>query len=209
MGKCLLVLLIIFSAQLNAQFLLSYDEPASKFTKAQRKDYRKGGYMQEALPLGNGRLGLMFSGGIEEEHIMLNDITLWMNSKRGLNEIEQSGTRVGAYKNFEKVREAYRQGAYGSSENSMEAMSTKYLSSQQPLGNYAPFTDLIISTAHDSASVRNYTRSLDALSGVGHVSYSIGNANFSREYFCSHPNDVVGMRYTAENAGINLTIKAS
>ena len=207
MRNSLLVLLLIFSVKSNAQFLLTYDKPASKFTEAERNDYRKGGYMQEALPLGNGRLGAMFSGGIEEEHIMLNDITLWMNSKRGLSRLEQSGTRIGAYKNFEKVREAYRQGAYGTSENSMEALSTKYLSSQQPLGNYAPFTDLFISTAHDSAAVRNYTRTLDAHTGVGTVAYMIGEAHFKREYFCSHPNDIIALRYTAQNTTMDLQIK--
>ncbi|MDW5288901.1 glycoside hydrolase family 95 protein [Formosa sp. PL04] len=187
--------------------MLHYDKPASKFTSEQRANPNKLGYMQEALPLGNGRLGAMFSGGIDEEHMMINDITLWMNSKRGLDEAAQSGTRIGAYKNFEKVREAYRQGNYGTSENSMESMATKYLSSNQPLGNYAPFTDLYVSTGHDSIAVSNYTRTLDARSGIGSVSYSIDNAHFKREYFCSHPNDVFAVRYTAQNTKMNLKIK--
>ncbi|MCB4807850.1 glycoside hydrolase family 95 protein [Tamlana sp. 62-3] len=204
------ITILLFSViQVQAQFLLTYDEPATGFSEAQRNDYRKPGYMQEALPLGNGRLGAMFSGGIAEEHIMLNDITLWMNAKRGLNEVEQSGTRIGAYKNFDKVREAYRTEKYGTTEGSMEAMSTKYLSSEQPLGNYAPFTDVFITTNHNPNEVSNYTRSLNAFTGIGSVNYSIGKANFKREYFCSYPNDVVVMRYSAQNATINLSIKAS
>ena len=31
----------------------------------------------EALPLGNGRLGAMVFGGVEEELIQLNEATLW------------------------------------------------------------------------------------------------------------------------------------
>ncbi|AWW32728.1 glycoside hydrolase family 95 protein [Echinicola strongylocentroti] len=200
-------LLIVVATQAKAQTVLRYDEPASKFTTAQREDPNKKGYMQEALPLGNGRLGAMFSGGIEEEHLLINDITVWMNSKRGLDEVAQSGTRIGAYREFDKVREAYRNGNYGTSENSMEAMSTKYLSSTQPLGNYAPFADLYISTGHDSAQVSAYSRSLDARTGVGKVSYSIGEGHFTREYFCSHPNDVVALRYTASNATMDLDIR--
>lgn len=209
--KKILYVLFFFLAytQTHAQFLLSYDKPASKFTEEQRKDYRKLGYMQEALPLGNGHLGAMFSGGIDEEHIMLNDITLWMNSKRGLDTIAQSGVRIGAYKNFNKVKEAYEQGHYGTSENSMEGMSTKYLSSKQPLGNYAPFTDVYISTDHDNESVSNYTRTLDVHSGIGRVSYQIGKSQYHREYFCSYPNDVVAVRYTANKAKMNLHIKVS
>ncbi|WP_044631205.1 glycoside hydrolase family 95 protein [Neotamlana sedimentorum] len=204
------ITILLFSVlQVQAQFLLTYDEPATAFSEAQRNDYRKPGYMQEALPLGNGRLGAMFSGGIAEEHIMLNDITLWMNAKRGLNEVEQSGTRIGAYKNFDKVREAYRNEKYGTAEGSMEATSTKYLSSEQPLGNYAPFTDVFITTNHNPNEVSNYTRSLNAFTGIGSVNYSIGKANFKREYFCSYPNDVLAIRYSAQNATINLSIKAS
>jgi len=193
----------------QAQFILNYDEPAHEFTHEERQNYTVKGFMQEALPLGNGRLGAMFSGGIKEEHVMLNDITLWMNAKRGLNTVEQSGTRLGAYKNFEKVRAAYRNGNYGTSEHSMEALATKYISTQQPLGNYAPFTDLYISTEHQAEAVTNYKRSLNAFTGIGTVHYNIGKARFSREYFCSYPNDVVGIRYASEKAKMNLHIKTN
>ncbi|WP_158973893.1 glycoside hydrolase N-terminal domain-containing protein [Cellulophaga sp. L1A9] len=195
--------------QTMSQTVLKYDKPASKFTVDQRGNPNTLGYMQEALPLGNGRLGAMFSGGVDREHLMINDITLWMNSKRGLDANEQSGSRIGAYKNFEKVRESYEQGIYGTSENSMESMSTKYLSSTQPLGNYAPFADLYIATGHDSSVVSNYKRSLDARSGLGLVSYDIKEAHFTREYFCSFPNDIISVRYTAQNAKMQLNIHVS
>ena len=202
-------LLTFISTQINAQILLRYDKPASRFTLEQRNNQSEVGYMQEALPLGNGRLGAMFSGGINREHLMINNITLWMNSKRGLDSIAQSGTRIEAYKNFEKVREAYRQGNYGTSENSMESMSTKFLSSTEPLGNYAPFTDLYIFTGHENETVSNYKRNLNAQTGIGMVSYNIGKTHFTREYFCSHLNDIVAVRYTAQNTKMNLEIKTS
>jgi alpha-L-fucosidase 2 len=197
------------STKTTGQTILKYTKPASKFTVEQRENPNELGYMQEALPLGNGRLGAMFSGGINKEHIMLNDITLWMNAKRGLDTVAQSGARIGAYKNFDKVREVYAHENYGTDENSMEAISTKYLSSTQPLGNYAPFTDVFISTNHDSTTVSNYSRELDAVSGLGKVSYTIGKGLFTREYFCSYPNDAVVVRYTAKNAKLNLKIKTS
>ncbi|MCG9792349.1 glycoside hydrolase family 95 protein [Flavobacterium algicola] len=203
------LLMILMYTQSHAQFVLRYDKPASKFTVEQRENPNKLGYMQEALPLGNGRLGAMFSGGIDQEHLMINDITLWMNAKRGLDKILQSGVKIGGHDNFEKVREAYRNGKYGSSENSMEALSTKYLSSTQPLGNYAPLSDLFIITGHDSASIGNYTRTLDAQTGLGTVKYDIGDAHYTREYFCSHPHDVLAVRYTAQNATMNLSINVS
>lgn len=192
-------------------YKLFYNTPASDdLPENPKKRGIKSSFMQEALPIGNGRLGAMFTGGIGQEHLMINDITLWMNTKRGLDYIDQSGTRIGAHKNFEKVREAYRKGNYGTSENSMESLSTKYLSSTQPLGNYAPFTDLYISTEqHSSALVSGYSRTLDAETGMGSVSYTIGKGHFTREYFCSHPDDLLAIRYRAENAKMNLKIKTS
>ncbi len=212
----LLCVVSLFAALLgfaDERYVLTYDSPASHTFLPPRASMTGGsperGYMQTALPLGNGRLGAMFSGGIETEHLLINDITLWMNSKRGLDEVAQSGTRIGAYKDLDTVRKAYRDGKYGSGEGSMESLSTEYLSTTQPLGNYAPFTDLLIESGHDPALVNDYRRTLDSRTGLGSVSYSIGEGKFSREYFCSYPHDVVVVRYTAENAELNLKVKTT
>ena len=75
----------------------------------------------------------------------------------------------------------------------MESISTKYLSSKLPLGNYAPFADIWIATGHDAKSVTNYRRALDCRTGLGSVSYSIGDGQFKREVFCSFPHDNVAI----------------
>ncbi|NDV80992.1 glycoside hydrolase N-terminal domain-containing protein [Bacteroides sp. 51] len=56
---------------------LWYNEPAK-------------GWMTSALPVGNGRLGAMIFGGVEQEHIQFNDKTLW----------EGSTSQRGSYRNF-------------------------------------------------------------------------------------------------------------
>ena len=174
-----LLLVSMAVTQADERYVLQYDQPANQ--QIGSKKPKKGAYIQQALPMGNGRLGAMFSGGIEREHLMLNDITLWMNSKRGLDGVAQSGTRKGAAENLETVREAYRTGKYGTKEGSMEQLSTQYLSSMEPLGNYAPFTDVLISTGHDSKNVSNYRRTLDARTGLGTVRYQIGEGRFRRQ----------------------------
>ena len=196
----------------DERYVLRYDSPANETqakNKGKGKKPSKLGYMQTALPLGNGRLGAMFSGGIDTEHLLINDITLWMNTKRGSDEVSQSGTRKVAAEDFETVRKAYRDGKYGSKAGSMESLSTEYLSSKEPLGNYAPFTDVRISTGHDPASARDYHRQLDSRTGLGTVSYSIGDGTFTREFFCSYPHDVVVARYVATGATMDLTIQTS
>ncbi|MFC7338718.1 glycoside hydrolase N-terminal domain-containing protein [Haloferula chungangensis] len=193
----------------DERFVLHYDSPAANdLIKSDGKN-KEPNFIKTALPLGNGRLGAMFSGGIAEEQLMLNDITLWMNTKRGQDEAAQSSARKVSPEDFEKVRETYRQEKMGSGPESMEGISTKYLSSKEPLGNYAPFANLVISTGHDASKAKNYKRSLDARNGVGNVSYSLDGGDFTREYFCSFPHDVVAMRYTADGARLDLTISAN
>ena len=50
---------------------LWYDKPAAQW--------------EETLPLGNGRLGMTPDGGVTEEKIVLNDITLWTGAPQDAN----------------------------------------------------------------------------------------------------------------------------
>ena len=196
----------------DERFVLQYDTPAndrSMINRGKGNTPSKMGFMQTALPIGNGRLGAMFSGGIDTEHLMINDITLWMNAKRGQSESTQSSARKVSSADLEKVRQTYRNEQMGTGPDSMESVSTKYLSTKEKLGNYAPFTDVWISTGHDPATIKDYRRSLDSRTGLGRVSYSLNGGQFTREIFCSFPNDVVATRFTAKNAELNLTIKTT
>jgi alpha-L-fucosidase 2 len=62
---------------------LWYDKPAK-------------GWSAEALPLGNGHLGCMVFGGIEQEHIQFNEDSLWTGDDNSSGVYEQ----MGAYQNF-------------------------------------------------------------------------------------------------------------
>ena len=191
-----ILLLAVAWAPANDGVVLRYDSPATNDLVDRKPEKKKEhAYMRTALPLGNGRLGAMFSGGIDVEHLLINDITLWMNAKRGTSEVAQSGTRTGGKAKLETVRKAYREGKYGTKRGSMESLATEHLSSQQPLGNYAPFAEVIVTTEHDPASASDYRRTLDSRTGVGTVRYSIDDATFTREYFCSYPHDVAAVRF--------------
>jgi alpha-L-fucosidase 2 len=200
-------LLSISTLSANERFVLTYDAPAAGDLMKTKGKSKELAFIKTALPLGNGRLGAMFSGEIAEDELCINDITLWMNTKRGQSEVDQSAARSVTPEDFEKVREAYREERMGSGPESMEGMSTKYLSTKQNVGNYAPFTNVVITTGQNPASVSNYHRSLDTRTGLGRVSYSVNGGQFTREYFCSYPNDVMGIRYTAQGANLDLTIQ--
>ena len=75
-----LVLTMISPALFSADRVLWYDAPASDWET-------------EALPIGNGRIGAMLFGGIAEDRIQFNDISLWTGDEE----------RMGAYQAFGDV----------------------------------------------------------------------------------------------------------
>jgi len=66
---------------------------------------RPAGSWNEALPIGNGRLGAMIFGGVKEELLQLNEETLWSGSKTDWNNPEAAAV-------LPEVREAIRLGRY-------------------------------------------------------------------------------------------------
>lgn len=58
---------------------------------------------EEALPIGNGRLGAMVYGGVEEEELQFNEETLWTDGPRNYN-------KKGASKYLQSIRNLLDQG---------------------------------------------------------------------------------------------------
>lgn len=68
------------------------------------------------------------------------------------------------------------------------------------IGAYQMLADLFIQLpGHES--VTNYRRDLDIGEALAHVSYQAGAVKFSREYFCSHADGVLVVRFTADKPG--------
>ena len=104
-----LSLLSALAASADERVVLQYDSPATDNLLVKQKGRAKGlGFIQTALPLGNGRLGAMFSGAVDQEHLLINDITLWMHSTRGESEFKQSGSPENGKDFLESVRAACR-----------------------------------------------------------------------------------------------------
>jgi len=82
--KYLLSLLFICNSIIAQDLKLWYNKPASKWT--------------DALPIGNGRIGAMIFGGIDEDRIQFNEETLWTGEPRRYS-------RPGAYKYLDTIRQ--------------------------------------------------------------------------------------------------------
>jgi alpha-L-fucosidase 2 len=110
--------------------------------------------MNEALPVGNGRMGALLFGAPARERISVNESSLWTGG----------GNPSGNYDTM---------GAY------------------QVLGNV--FVNL-----PNQNNAADYRRDLDLANALSHVSYTVNGVRFQREFFCSHPAEVLVAEFTAD-----------
>lgn len=141
---------------------------------------------EEALPIGNGRLGAMVFGGIEKEHIQFNEETLWTGAPHDY-------AHEGASEYLGKIRELIWQ---GKQEEAQVLAMDKFMS--VPIGQrkYQPFGDLWINF-HNQGEVANYRRELDLSTAVCRTTYQSGGTTYSREYFASVPDQTIAIRLKA------------
>lgn len=142
----------------------------------------------EALPVGNGRLGAMMFGGYVTERLALNEDTLWSGYPRDWN-------NPGAKQHLPIVRQhVLKERDYHAADEECRKMQGPYNQAYEPLG------DLLIKFEHGE-EVSEYRRSLDLDSGISTVHYQVGNCKFVREVFCSGPTQVIVVRLSASLAG--------
>ncbi|MGJ8715620.1 MAG: glycosyl hydrolase family 95 catalytic domain-containing protein [Maribacter stanieri] len=152
----------------KSNLVMWYEQPATEWTKA--------------LPLGNGRLGAMAYGGIQMEHIQMNEETLW-------NGGPHSYDNPNAYEHLAEVRELLKQGEYIKAEDEAQKM----LGIPYKQMAYQPFGDLFLLFPQGEKS-RGYTRELDLETAVNTVSYYQGATKFTRKVFASQPDQSIVMR---------------
>jgi alpha-L-fucosidase 2 len=144
----------------------------------------------EALPVGNGRLGGMVFGGVSGERIQLNEDTFWSGGP-------YDPLQDDALKALPQVRQLIRDGRYKEAQDLAEQ---KLMGRPKNLQAYQPVGDLRIDLdGHARAS--DYRRELDLDRAVVRVNYRIGDTTFTREVFSSAPDQVIVVRLTADRPG--------
>jgi len=76
---------------------------------------------------------------------------------------------------------------------------TRWLGSETAMGSYQPFGDMFIAWTHGVPT--EYRRELDLSDAIQCVSYHDGDVNFRREAFASFPDQVMVLRFTADQSG--------
>ncbi|USK36652.1 glycoside hydrolase N-terminal domain-containing protein (plasmid) [Bacillus sp. F19] len=151
---------------------------------------------KEALPIGNGYMGAMIFGGVNQEHIQFNEKTLWTG---GPGEWEGYTGGNWAEQNLEplaKIRRLIEHEKWGEADQAAYGL----MNTDRAFGAYQNFGDIYLD--FDSPSkVENYRRELDLKNGVARVTYTVDGVTYKREYFASYPDKVVVMHLTASERG--------
>ncbi len=183
----------------------------------------------EALPIGNGRLGAMVFGGANsgtnngdaqsakqnaslmdsrqtsgaDEHLQLNESSLWHGSRADrLNPC--------APETVPQIRKLLldSQGLDGAKISEAEKLAAKcMIGNPSAMPGYTTLGDLYL-RARDRGAVSNYRRQLDLDTGVVRVSYAYGGVHYLREAFASVRDEVIVLRITADKKGA-IDLRAS
>jgi alpha-L-fucosidase 2 len=153
----------------------------------------------EAMPIGNGRLGAMVFGGIEKDRLQLNEESIWTGSP-----VERHNPN--AKKALPKIRKLlfekkYVEAQKFAQENFMGTRLDRGVATYQSMG------DLTLAFK-DHESVQDYKRELDLSTAVAKVKYRIGKTTFFREYFSSAVDQAIVVRLFASQPG-QLNFSAS
>ena len=158
-------------------------------------------YMSEALPLGNGRIGAMVSGGTDEESILVNENSVWSGSR-------EDSDRPEAYKMLPEIRRLLLEGKnteaaalVGQHFTCRGAGSGGAGGATVPFGSYQVLGNLHLTFTGNTGPVENYRRELDLATAAVHLSYRRGGVMFEREHFVSGPDEVFVSRLTANRHG--------
>src|SRR5258705_5865984 len=144
----------------------------------------------EALPIGNGRLGAMVFGGVETERLQLNEDTVWAGEKR--DRLNPAGPAA--------VPEIRRLLFAGKAVEA-EALADKALIGiPRRMPPYQTLGDLTIAFTN-AAGAADYQRQLNLADATTRVSYAAGGTRYTREAFSSAVDQAIVVRLTRDGPG--------
>jgi len=146
-------------------------------------------YWEEAMPIGNGRLGAMVYGGVQDELIQLNEESVWAGPPYPENK-----------KNIEKetaeIRALLFEGQYTVAQEKQAALMPERIAprSYQTMGN------LRLSFQKQGAA-ENYRRDLNLDTAVTSVQYEVNGTQYKRELFSTAVDQVMAMKVSTTQPG--------
>ncbi|MBK1879767.1 glycoside hydrolase family 95 protein, partial [Pelagicoccus mobilis] len=166
----------------KADLLMWYKEPAAQW--------------DHGIPVGNGRLGAMVLGGIEDERIVINEESVW--SRGG-----EYKDRPGGHEHVDEIRRLIFEGKFKAAES---LISEKLLGERLESGTncYQVLADLHIEY-EGLEDAHSYRRELDLETAITRVQFKTGNwknrVSYTREVFASAVDQAIYVRIGGDKPG--------
>lgn len=149
----------------------------------------------EALPIGNGRLGAMIFGSIGREHLQLNENTLYSSEPSTMFKDIRVTPEMKA-----EVIGLIKAGRY---KQASDSVCKHWLGRLHQY--YQPLADLYITDNRKRQSAE-YRRELNLPEAINSTVYTAEGSTYEREIFASYPDDVIVIRLkTDREEGIDVT----
>lgn len=140
---------------------------------------------EEALPLGNGRIGAMVYGNPTQEVYQLNEETLWSGYPQDCNNPKAAEV-------LPLVRKAVDEGDY------VKASALWKANAQGPYtARYLPLANLMLSQPTEKQS-KNIYRDLNISNATATVTYEADGVKYRRTSFISYPDQVMVVKMEAD-----------
>ena len=160
--------------------MLNYDRPANNWN--------------EALPVGNGRLGAMVFGGVGQDRLQLNEETVWAGEPG--NNIPQH-----VYDSIVQIRKLLFMKRYKAAQDMSNRVFPRSAPATSNYGMpYQPVADLLIKF-NGQANYQNYHRGLNISDATAHSSFEQNGVHYKREVISSFADNVIIVRLTADKKG--------
>lgn len=143
----------------------------------------------EALPIGNGYLGGLVYGKLQDEKISLNETSFWSGSPH-----DYDNPNAGQY--YKQIQDLVFARKFKEAEQMIDKNFHGKPVAQQA---YQPLGDLrMLFFGIETYEAVNYYRDLNMETGVTTVSFTARGTTFKREAFISYPDNVLVVRLTAD-----------
>ena len=147
---------------------------------------------EEALPVGNGRMGAMIFGNPQKERIQFNENTLYSGEP-------ETPKNINIVPDLAHIRQLLNEGKNAEAGTIMQEKWIGRLNEA-----YQPFGDLYIDFA-SKATVTDYIHSLDMENAVVTTSYKQNGVKISREVFASYPAQAIVIHLKASKPVLSFT----
>lgn len=165
--------------------------------------HRPAGYWEEALPLGNGRLGAMVSGSVAKDTLQLNEDTFWGQSPN-------KNYNANAKQVLQQVQQYIFNKDYAAAQKlaipnwmSQASHGAQYQAAGCVLVGFPGhrYDDEEAGQTDGATDAQGYVRSLDMNNATAVTTYVVNGVTYTRTVFTSFEDNVTVMRLEASEAG--------